>query len=54
MVKYDAYHNGEKTGDVYFKDITTGDNAHKNSEKKTYNSSVARSPQTRFPTVSAR
>ena len=40
MVKYNAYHNGEKTGDVYFKDITTGDNAHKNSEKKTYNSSV--------------
>ena len=40
MAKYNAYHNGEKTGDVYFKDITTGDNAHKNSEKKTYNSSV--------------
>ncbi|MFR3811744.1 MAG: hypothetical protein ACLTXT_04550 [Ruminococcus callidus] len=33
MVKYNAYHNGEKTGDVYFKDITTGDNAHKTREK---------------------
>ena len=39
MVKYDAFRNDEKTDSVYFSGISTGDNAHRTSEKKTYNSS---------------
>ena len=39
MVKYDAFRNNEKTDSVYFSGISTGDNAHRTSEKKTYNSS---------------
>ena len=54
MVKYNAYHNGEKTGDVYSRTSPPATTPTKIRRKRPITAVSARSPQTRFPTVSAR